>query len=422
MLSMAPMQAPMQASDRLPSPDAKGMLSDIYDTPEVLRKTLKLNIQDGSIKLPGLLKPLPEGHHMAGKTPMEVMAACTTSNGEYKNRFTIIGCGTSHHAALLAEYLIEHIARIPVEVQYASEYRYRQPITRPGDVFIAVSNSGETHDTVESLHLLQRSKGGKEVLTIGLVNEAYSTIGKEVDACLLTVAGVEAGVASTKVFSCTVLTFVLLAIALGEACGTLPDAERKTLLDKLDDLPGLVQEVIERESRPLKMEDSLRSLEIGECILWDISCQNVLAQNFIFLGRGCNFPIALEGAMKCKETAYIHAEGYPAAEMKHGPIALIDQFMPVVVIAPSADPCFDKIKANINEVATRSGSIIAITDNPGELGDLCEYVIRVPSTHEFLMPLVAVIPMQLLAYMMGILKGNEVDNPRGLRKSVSMAA
>ena len=287
------------------------------------------------------------------------------------------------------------------------------PAPAAGDVFIVVSNSGETFDSVESLRLVQRSAGGKEVLTVGVVYEAESTIGKVADALMQTFAGVEAGVASTKVFSCTVLNFVLLAIALGEACGTLQEAERKTLMRQLEELPALVQEVIELESRALKMQDSPRSLVIGECILWDISCQNVLAQNFIFLGRGCNFPIALEGAMKCKDTAYIHAEGSPAAEMKHGPIALIDQFMPVVVIAPQPDPCYEKIKANFNEVATRSGSIIAITDTTNnELGDLCEYVIRVPPTHELLMPLVAVIPMPLLAYMMGILKGNEAARGR----------
>mmetsp|Transcript_44811 Transcript_44811/g.115986 ORF Transcript_44811/g.115986 Transcript_44811/m.115986 type:complete len:417 (+) Transcript_44811:131-1381(+) len=414
------MKAPVQASDRLPHPDEKGMLSDIYDTPEALRETLRQYLKAGKVELPGLNTPLPEGHSMAGKTPMEVMAKCSTADGNFSNRFTIIGCGTSHHAALVAEYLIEHIARIPVEVQYASEYRYRQPVSRPGDVFIVVSNSGATTDSVESMRLLRRSDSGKDVLTVGVVNEAESTIGKEADVCIQSLAGAEAGVASTKVFSCTVLSFVLLAIALGEAAGTFKDAERKALLEKLEEIPSLVQGVIDTESRPLK-KDSTQSLEIGECILWDMSCQNVLAQNFIYLGRGCNFPIALEGAMKCKEMAYIHAEGYPAAEMKHGPIALIDQFMPVVVIAPQSDPCYDKIKANINEVATRSGCVIAITDSPADdMRDLCEYIIRVPSTHELLMPLITVIPMQLLAYMMGVLKGNEVDRPRGLRKSISV--
>lgn len=431
------MQAPMQAFERLRSD--KGMLSDIYDTPKVLRDTLDQHVKAAkagaggypneggaakasAVQLPGLLKPLPKEHRMAGKTPLEVMAACATTSGKFENRITIIGCGTSHHAALLAEYLIEHIARIPVEVQYASEYRYKQPITRTGDVVIVISNSGETHDSVESLRLVKRC-AGDDVLTVGVVNSAGSTIAREADACVQTLAGVEAGVASTKVFSCTVLNFVLMAMALGEACGTLAEAERKSLLEKLEELPRQVQEVIERESRPLRQQETgSRSLQVGECELWDISCQNVLSQNFIYLGRGCNFPVALEGAMKCKETAYIHAEGYPAAEMKHGPIALIDQFMPVVVVAPLSDPCFDKIKANINEVATRSGSIIAITDSTDKsLQDLCEYVINVPSTHEFLMPIIAVVPMQLLAYMMGILKGNEVDHPRGLQKSVSAA-
>merc|ERR1712039_950744 len=179
-----------------------------------------------------------------------------------------------------------------------------------------------------------------------------------------------------------------------------------------------VQEVLDRESGHL--QHGKENEAPGECLLWDMSCQNALANNFIFLGRGLNFPIALEGAMKCKEIAYIHAEGYPAAEMKHGPIALIDQFMPVVFIAPRSDPTYDKIKANISEVKTRSGTIIVITDDESsELESDCEYVIRVPPTHEYLMPLLAVIPVQLLAYMMGILRGNEVDNPRHLVKSVS---
>merc|ERR1719195_468897 len=191
------------------------------------------------------------------------------------------------------------------------------------------------------------------------------------------------------------------------------------MLDRLEELPSLAQMVIEKESRVLS-DAATKQIDIGDCPLWDIGCQNVLANNFIFLGRGFNFPIALEGAMKCKEIAYIHAEGYPAAEMKHGPIALIDQFMPVVCITPRSDPTYEKIKANIEEVKARNGATIAITEDFNtELEEICEHVIHVPCTHEYLMPLISVIPLQLLAYMMGILRGNEVDNPRGLQKSIT---
>lgn len=217
---------------------------------------------------------------------------------------------------------------------------------------------------------------------------------------------------------CSYSSFVLMAVALGQECGTFPAEEQKTLLDAMEALPEHVRAVLDRESGHL--QHGKENEAPGECALWDIACQNVLAGNFIFLGRGFNFPIALEGAMKCKEIAYIHAEGYPAAEMKHGPIALIDQFMPVVVIAPKADPTYDKIRSNIEETKARHGSVIAVTEvDNTELQEICEYVIHVPRTHEYLMPLLAVIPMQLLAYMMGILRCNEVDNPRGLVKTVS---
>merc|ERR1712228_267261 len=189
----------------------------------------------------------------------------------------------------------------------------------------------------------------------------------------------------------------------------------------MGEIPDLIQTLIERESRALRQDDDPdRGLEIGECKLWDIGCQNVLANNFIFLGRGFCFPVALEGAMKIKEIAYIHAEGYPAAEMKHGPIALIDQFMPVVVIAPKSDPTYDKIRSNIEEVRARHGSIIAITEHTNkDLEELCQHVIAVPPAHEYTMPLLAVVKMQLLACMMGMLRGNEVDHPRGLQKTIT---
>jgi len=282
-----------------------------------------------------------------------------------------------------------------------------------------VSNSGETEETVDCLRMLKKCEEAKGVLIVGVVNEVDSTVAQEVDVHLCSMAEREAGVACTKVFSATAALFVLLAMALGENLKVL-SKDDYAILDRLRELPDLIQTVIERESRVLYSDASTNPLEIGACKLWDIGCQNVLANNFIYLGRGFNFPIALEGAMKCKEIAYIHAEGYPAAEMKHGPIALIDQFMPVVVIAPRADPTYEKIKANIEEVNARSGATIAITeDNNHELDEICEYVIHVPETHEYLFPLVALIPLQLLSCMMGVLRGNEVDKPRGLQKVVS---
>lgn len=399
------------------------MLNDIWETPEVLKRMLREHLQaaEGRVSFPSLEKPLPESHALAGRSALQVMA--DIASGGFKNRITVLGSGTSWHAALFAEYAIESIARIPVDVEYASEYRHRQPLIKPGDVLIVISSSGETCDAVESLRAVQRCEHGSQVLTLGFVNKAGSTIARESDAFVEALAGEEVGVAATKVFSSTLLALVLLAVALGTKTGTFAEDDRRELLAKLQELPGHVQDVLNHEVQPLRQEAKERYISIGKCMLWDLSCQNVLSNNFIFLGRGFNFPIALEGAMKCKEIAYIHAEGYPAAEMKHGPIALIDQFMPVVFIAPRSDPTYAKIKANIEEVKARNGSTIVITEEYNtELDDLCEYVIRVPSTHEYLMPIVSVIPLQLLSYMMGMLRGNEVDAPRGLQKKISIDA
>jgi glucosamine--fructose-6-phosphate aminotransferase (isomerizing) len=409
------------------------MLKDICQTPAVLQAVLASRLSQGAVEIPELSKPFPSEHCFSGKTPLEVMAACQAKDGSFENKITIIGCGTSYHVAVLAEYLIEHIARVPVEVAYASEYRYKPLVHRKGDVLIAISSSGKTTDTVESVKHLQAS--GAEVMTVAVVNDGNGLPGKDdtslgelCDVCIGTCAGPELGIASTKVFSASALAFVLLAIAMGQQTGQLEEDARKDILSKLEKVPSQISTVIRREASQMTAEGdaSPKQLKIGECRLWDIGLQNVLASNFIYLGRGFNFAVALEGAMKCKEVAYIHAEGYPAAEMKHGPIALIDQFMPVVVIAPRADQCFSKIKSNIEEVQTRSGSVIAITEeneeNPDEPVELetgdkaCEHVIKVPGTHEFLMPLIAAIPVQLLAYRMGHLRGYDVDNPRGLVK------
>jgi glucosamine--fructose-6-phosphate aminotransferase (isomerizing) len=398
-----------------------GMLDDILATPDVLQTVIKEYLKaDGDshkVDFPTIKKPFPQSHAFAGKTALDVMAACLGTDGSYQNKITIIGSGTSWHVALLAEYLIEHIARIPVEVTYASEYRYKNPLHRKGDVLIVVSSSGETSDTVASVQNLKKSS--VDVLTLAVVNEEHSRLANDCDACITTLAGKEAGTASTKVFSATTVAFVLLAIELGNACGKLAKDQKETLLSELLKVPEMSRGFLQKEVENV-IRSSGKNLHSGDCKLWDISCQNVLATNFICLGRGFNFPIALEGAVKCKEVAFIHAEGYPAAEMKHGPIALIDQWMPVIIIAPQSDPSYEKIRSNMEEVKARSGCIIAITDESNTtLDELAEYVIKIPSTHEYLVPLFSVLPLQLLATMMGILRCNQVDSPPGLQKTVS---
>lgn len=415
------MQAPLQA----PDVGRETMLTDIWGTPDVLRNLLQVYMKNGSVEIPGLREKIPAGHGLAGKTPLEIMSACSQKRmpSGFMNRFSVIGSGTSWHATLLAEYLIEYMARIPVEAHYASEYRYHEPALRLGDVVIVVSMSGETVDAVESIRQITRHpEMGKSVLKVAVVNNSSSSLASECDLVINVRAGAEVGVASTKGFSATGFVFELLSLALADECDTWSaDTERSSFVKRLQELPESMKEVLDREAKPLMQTSTDKPIGIGECPLWDIGCQNVLAQNFIFLGRGCNFPVALEGAMKCKELAYIHAEGYPAAEMKHGPIALIDEFMPVVVVCPRADATYEKIKSNIEEVKARNGATIAITEKYNdELEQLCEYVIALPETHEYLMPLLAMVPLQLLAYMMGILRNNTVDHPRGLVKSVSV--
>ncbi|CAJ1391826.1 unnamed protein product [Effrenium voratum] len=413
--AQAQMQAPVQAFDLVGS---ETMLTDIWETPEVLRRLLQAHLKGRAVEIPQLRSPLSR---LGGQTPLELMASSSQARitEAFCGRILVIGSGTSWHSALLAEYLIEYMARIPVEAHYASEFRYRDAALRAGDVVFVVSMSGETTDAVESLRKVRSGGNGDKVLTCAVVNKPSSTLARESDFVINVQAGVEIGVASTKGFSATIMMFELLSLALAMECGTMSEPEISEFLRRLQELPEAMQQVLEKEAKPLA-QTSGRPIGIGECPLWDISCQNVLAQNFIFLGRGLNFPVALEGAMKCKELAYIHAEGYPAAEMKHGPIALIDEFMPVVVVCPKADSTYEKIKSNIEEVKARKGATIAITERSNdELETLCEYVIAVPETHEYLMPLLAVLPLQLLAYMMGVLRGNAVNQPRGLVKTVS---
>ena len=315
------------------------------------------------------------------------------------DRIVIAACGTSWHAGLVGEYLIESFARIPVEVEYASEFRYRNPILRDGDGVLVISQSGETADTLAAVREAQ-SQG---VPCLGICNVVGSTIARETDAGVYLHAGPEIGVASTKAFTAqvTVLSMIALKLAKGP---TLSPAELASNIQALAAVPDQVRGMLERAD-----EDLCSMAQVYR-----------YASNFLYMGRGYNFPVALEGALKLKEISYIHAEGYPAAEMKHGPIALIDRFMPVVVIAMK-DSTYDKVLSNIEEVAARDGSVIAITDDKNEeLEALCEYVLEIPETEEFLSPLLTVIPLQLLSYHIAVMRGCHVDQPRNLAKSVTV--
>ncbi len=314
------------------------------------------------------------------------------------SRIILCACGTSWHAALVGEYLIESLARIPVEVEYASEFRYRNPILRKDDAVVVISQSGETADTLAAV----REAQNQNVPVFGICNTVGSTIARETDAGVYLHAGPEIGVASTKAFTAQVNVLAQLALKLA-CCNTMDEATTREYAEELKAIPAKIEQVLASAESIEKIAQVYR-----------------YASNFLYLGRGPNFPVALEGALKLKEISYIHAEGYPAAEMKHGPIALIDQFMPVVFIA-TKDSTYEKVISNIEETVARSGIVIAITDEGnGELDDLCEHVIRVPQTKELLSPLLTVIPLQLLSYYIAVLRGCDVDQPRNLAKSVTV--
>ena len=311
-------------------------------------------------------------------------------------------CGTSWHAGLVGEYLIETLARVPVEVEYASEFRYRRPILYKEDVMIAISQSGETADTLAAIQLAKQSG----CFCLGVCNTVGSSIARETDAGVYLHAGPEIGVASTKAFTAQVLTLTMIALKLASERKELGGDDLKRMMRAAASLPELMR-------RLLATEQLERILQMARTYRY--------ASNFLYLGRGFNFPVALEGALKLKEISYIHAEGYPAAEMKHGPIALIDQFMPVVVIAPRSDPNYLKLQSNIQEVLARGGAVIAITEEGNDdLDDACECVIKVPVTEEFLTPLLCVVPLQLLAYYIADMRRCNVDQPRNLAKSVTV--
>ncbi len=356
------------------------MLKEIFEQPNTFRDGLRgrLQLDDGNVRLGGL-EPVRDALRSA-------------------QRIVITACGTSWHAALVGEYLIESLARIPVEVEYASEFRYRNPIIQPNDVVIAISQSGETADTLAAI----REAKMKGATVLGMVNVVGSTIARETEAGVYLHAGPEIGVASTKAFTSQLCILTQFALLLGRMRG-LGQLEGRELAKELDAIPAKIQRILQR------VED-----------VEAIAREYAAASNFLYLGRGVNFPVALEGALKLKEISYIHAEGYPAAEMKHGPIALIDTNMPVVFVA-TKDDIYDKIVSNIEEVRARSGRVIAIaTEGDTHLHTVANHVIEIPETHPLLTPILASIPLQLLAYYIAVQRGCNVDMPRNLAKSVTV--
>jgi glutamine---fructose-6-phosphate transaminase (isomerizing) len=314
-------------------------------------------------------------------------------------RIVIVACGTSWHAGLVAEYIFEELARINVEVEYASEFRYRNPIIKEGDFVFAISQSGETADTLAAIELA-KSKGAT---IIGVCNVVGASIPRASHAGAYTHAGPEIGVASTKAFTAQVTVLAMMAIAVARKKGTLHEDTFRRLLFELERIPSKIEKVLLTDEKVKEIAEKFKD-----------------ARNFIYLGRGYNFPVALEGALKLKEISYIHAEGYPAAEMKHGPIALIDEEMPVVFIA-TKDSSYEKVVSNIQEVKARKGKVIAIvTEGDKLIPTMADYTIEIPAMHEALIPLVATIPLQLLSYHIAVMRGCNVDQPRNLAKSVTV--
>jgi glucosamine--fructose-6-phosphate aminotransferase (isomerizing) len=356
------------------------MLKEIYEQPDSILNCLRGRVsrEENSVRLGGI------------REHVETLRAA--------KRIIICACGTSWHAGLVGERLIEDLARIPVEVEYASEFRYRNPIIGEGDVVIVISQSGETADTLAAL----REAKLRGALVMGICNVVGSSIARETHCGVYTHAGPEIGVASTKAFTAQVTVLALIALSLGYR-RTLSDAEVKAFIHELYLLPEKVRRILSQNELIVQIAHTFKD-----------------ARNFLYLGRGYNFPVALEGALKLKEISYIHAEGYPAAEMKHGPIALIDENMPVVFIA-TKDAIYHKVISNIEEVRSRKGRVIAIaTEGDEAINDLAEFVIRVPETLDALLPILTVVPLQLLAYHIAVMRGCNVDQPRNLAKSVTV--
>lgn len=357
------------------------MLKEIYEQPRSVLDSMRgrLNASNAEIKLGGV-----EDH---------------LKKFEKAKRIIFVACGTSWHAGLVGEYLFEELARIPVEVEYASEFRYRNPIIYPDDIVIAISQSGETADTLAAIEMA-KSKGAT---VLGICNVVGSSIARATHGGSYTHAGPEIGVASTKAFTAQVTVLTLMALEMAKVRGTMPESRFRSFLYEMEGVPSKIQEV-------LQMNDKIKEIAFTYK-----DCNNAL-----YLGRGVSFPVALEGALKLKEISYIHAEGYPAAEMKHGPIALIDEEMPVFVIATKG-PNYEKVVSNIQEVKARKGKIIAVvTQGDKEVKSMADYSIEIPETDEMLVPLISVIPLQLLSYHIAVMRGCNVDQPRNLAKSVTV--
>jgi glucosamine--fructose-6-phosphate aminotransferase (isomerizing) len=357
------------------------MLKEIYEQPQAITDTFRgrLHLQDRRIVLSGL-----EAH---------------ADRFKQANRIIVIACGTSWHAGLVGEYLFEDAARIPVEVEYASEFRYRNPVLHEDDIVIAISQSGETADTLAAIKLAKEAGA----FVYGICNVVGSSIARAADTGAYTHAGPEIGVASTKAFTTQITILTLMALRLGQLRGTLTDFDFDRVATQLESLPALIKTVLKDDPAIAKIASSYSS-----------------ATNFLYLGRGYNFPVALEGALKLKEISYIHAEGYPAAEMKHGPIALIDKNMPVVVIATKKGH-YEKVVSNIQEIKSRNGKIIAVvTEGDTSVKALADHVIEIPDVTEALTPILASVPLQLLAYHIAVLRECNVDQPRNLAKSVTV--
>ena len=357
------------------------MLKEIYEQPRSIADSMRgrFDSRNGTLKLGGLRE-----------FETKIVNA---------KRIIIAACGTSWHAGMVAEYLIEDLARIPVEVEYASEFRYRNPVIYEDDVVIAISQSGETADTLAAIEMA-KSKGAT---IFGVCNVVGSSIPRATHAGSYTHAGPEIGVASTKAFTAQVTVLTLLALQIAHKRGSIAESRFRQILNELEAIPQKVEKALQSNDKILAIAQEYKN-----------------ARNFLYLGRGYGFPVALEGALKLKEISYIHAEGYSAAEMKHGPIALIDAEMPVVVIA-TKHGSYEKVVSNIQEVKARKGKIIAIvTEGDTQVRELADYIIEIPETDEILVPLVSVVPLQLLAYHIAVLRGCNVDQPRNLAKSVTV--
>jgi len=357
------------------------MLKEIYEQPRSIKDSMRgrLNVEEGIVSLGGI-------------TDYEQKLINA-------GRIMIVACGTSWHAGLVGEYIIEELARIPVEVEYASEFRYRNPVIHENDVVIAISQSGETADTLAAIELA-KSKGAT---IIGICNVVGSSIARATDAGSYTHAGPEIGVASTKAFTAQITILTMMALMIAHKKGTVSKSLYYQLITELDQIPGKVAKTLLLDNHIKKIAQVYKD-----------------SKNALYLGRGYNFPVALEGALKLKEISYIHAEGYPAAEMKHGPIALIDKNMPVVVIATNKG-IYEKVLSNIMEVKARKGQVIAIiTEGDNGVKEMVDYTIAIPETEEMFIPLLAVIPLQLLSYHIAVMRGCNVDQPRNLAKSVTV--